>query len=138
MRQTVLFSASFSSIYCDVRFFFPLALCLAENKINRNHINNANIFFHVTGNVSNSNHKYKYRQQRKAWAVLKEIPIMCERHKKMCTKKKRKNLTYIKIIYGDANEWERFKWKQRRIFKKKTEYLRKKAIYRFWMFLKLN
>lgn len=100
-------------------FFSLLLCCLAENKINRNHINNANIFFHVTGNVSNSNHKYKYRQQRKAWAVFERNSNYVWKTQKKCVRKKRKNLTYTKIIYGDANEWERFKWKQRRLFKKK-------------------
>lgn len=35
---------------------------------------------------------------------LKEIPIMCERHRENVYEKRGKNLTYIKIIYGDANE----------------------------------
>lgn len=126
MRQTVLFSASFSSIYCDVRFFFPLALCLAENKINRNHINNANIFFHVTGNVSNSNHKYKYRQQRKAWAVLKEIPIMCERHRENVYEKRgkiwhtSKLYTATQMSENDLNENKGEYLKKSRIFEKKS------------------
>lgn len=100
-------------------FFSLLLFCLAENKINRNHINNANIFFHVTGNVSNSNHKYKYRQQRKAWAVLKEIPIMCERHRENVYEKRGK-------IWHTSKLYTATQMSENDLNENKGEYLKKK------------